>query len=100
MANFYVFSFILDSAVMPDVRLLSQQHNLTLYQAFCAMKYATYALCVKAHRGSNCRDCANYFVTELPNEPLERNEFPSQPLYPGLVEPVTKFCAAFYSLCR
>ncbi|XP_039182796.1 zinc finger FYVE domain-containing protein 26 isoform X2 [Crotalus tigris] len=71
-----------DSAVMPDVRLLSQQHNLTLYQAFCAMKYATYALCVKAHRGSNCRHCANYFVTELPNEPLEQNEFPSQPLYP------------------
>ncbi|KAL7992348.1 hypothetical protein Chor_016604 [Crotalus horridus] len=70
------------SAVMPDVRLLSQQHNLTLYQASCAMKYATYALCVKAHRGSNCRHCANYFVTELPNEPLERNEFPSQPLYP------------------
>uniref|UniRef100_A0A8C5SZE2 Zinc finger FYVE-type containing 26 n=1 Tax=Laticauda laticaudata TaxID=8630 RepID=A0A8C5SZE2_LATLA len=53
------YTEVQDSAVMPDVRLLSQQHNLTLYQAFCAMKYAIYALCVKAHRGSNCRHCAN-----------------------------------------
>ncbi|XP_032083490.1 zinc finger FYVE domain-containing protein 26 isoform X2 [Thamnophis elegans] len=76
------YTKVQDSAVMPDVRLLSQQHNLTLYKAFCAMKYAIYALCVKSHRGSNCRHCANYFVTELPHKLLEKNEFPSQLLYP------------------
>ncbi|XP_025020021.1 zinc finger FYVE domain-containing protein 26 isoform X1 [Python bivittatus] len=73
-----------DSAVMPDASLLSQQRNLTLFQAFCAMKYAVYALCVKAHRGSNCRHCASYFVSELPNELLEQNEFPNQPLRPDI----------------
>uniref|UniRef100_A0A670Z2X0 Zinc finger FYVE domain-containing protein 26 n=1 Tax=Pseudonaja textilis TaxID=8673 RepID=A0A670Z2X0_PSETE len=69
---------------VPEMKNQCQQHNLTLYQAFCAMKYAIYALCVKAHRGSNCRHCASYFVTELPNELLEKNEFPTQPFYPAL----------------
>ncbi|CAH6843691.1 zinc finger FYVE domain-containing protein 26 isoform X1 [Phodopus roborovskii] len=36
---------------------LSQCQNLTLYQGFCAMKYAVYALCVNLHQHSQCQDC-------------------------------------------
>lgn len=31
--------------------------NVVLFQGFCAMKYALYALCVNAHNYSNCREC-------------------------------------------
>uniref|UniRef100_A0A4W3I277 Zinc finger FYVE domain-containing protein 26 n=1 Tax=Callorhinchus milii TaxID=7868 RepID=A0A4W3I277_CALMI len=34
-----------------------QRRNLTLYQAFSAIKYAIYSLCVNAHEGSQCIDC-------------------------------------------
>ncbi|XP_055451306.1 zinc finger FYVE domain-containing protein 26 isoform X1 [Psammomys obesus] len=36
---------------------LSSCQSLTLYQGFCAMKYAVYALCVNSHRHSQCQDC-------------------------------------------
>ncbi|KAJ8411937.1 hypothetical protein AAFF_G00155750 [Aldrovandia affinis] len=36
---------------------LSVQRNVVLFQGFCAMKYALYALCVNAHDYSGCRDC-------------------------------------------
>ncbi|XP_055989836.1 zinc finger FYVE domain-containing protein 26 [Sorex fumeus] len=36
---------------------LSQNQNLTLYQSFCAMKYAIYALCVNSHQYSQCQEC-------------------------------------------
>uniref|UniRef100_A0A8D2LXZ9 Zinc finger FYVE domain-containing protein 26 n=1 Tax=Varanus komodoensis TaxID=61221 RepID=A0A8D2LXZ9_VARKO len=36
------------------------QRNLILFQAFCAMKYAIYALCVNVHKGSHCKDCASH----------------------------------------
>ncbi|NXW55383.1 ZFY26 protein, partial [Eurystomus gularis] len=36
---------------------LSQQRNLALFRAFCAMKYAIYALCVNSHKHSKCKDC-------------------------------------------
>ncbi|KAM7376287.1 hypothetical protein PAMP_006030 [Pampus punctatissimus] len=31
--------------------------NIILFQGFCAMKYAIYALCVNAHKYSNCNEC-------------------------------------------
>ncbi|KAM9707292.1 zinc finger FYVE domain-containing protein 26 [Menidia menidia] len=31
--------------------------NIVLFQGFCAMKYAIYALCVNAHKYSNCTEC-------------------------------------------
>jgi zinc finger FYVE domain-containing protein 26 len=46
-----------DSADVPVSEHLSQCQNLTLYQSFCAMKYAIYALCVNSHQHSQCRDC-------------------------------------------
>ncbi|XP_023142394.2 zinc finger FYVE domain-containing protein 26 isoform X3 [Amphiprion ocellaris] len=33
------------------------QRNIILFQGFCAMKYAIYALCVNAHKYSNCTEC-------------------------------------------
>ncbi|KAF0043911.1 hypothetical protein F2P81_003069 [Scophthalmus maximus] len=33
------------------------QRNVVLFQGFCAMKYAIYALCVNAHKHSNCTEC-------------------------------------------
>uniref|UniRef100_A0A8C9WWW7 Zinc finger FYVE domain-containing protein 26 n=1 Tax=Sander lucioperca TaxID=283035 RepID=A0A8C9WWW7_SANLU len=33
------------------------QRNIVLFQGFCAMKYAIYALCVNAHKYSNCTEC-------------------------------------------
>ncbi|KAM3595590.1 uncharacterized protein V6R79_025751 [Siganus canaliculatus] len=33
------------------------QRNVVLFQGFCAMKYAIYALCVNAHKYSNCTEC-------------------------------------------
>ncbi|KAI9537731.1 hypothetical protein NQZ68_022393 [Dissostichus eleginoides] len=33
------------------------QRNIVLFQGFCAMKYAVYALCVNAHKHSHCAEC-------------------------------------------
>ncbi|XP_029807006.1 zinc finger FYVE domain-containing protein 26 isoform X3 [Suricata suricatta] len=46
-----------DSADAPVPEHLSQCQNLTLYQSFCAMKYAIYALCVNSHQHSQCQAC-------------------------------------------
>ncbi|KAM9340967.1 zinc finger FYVE domain-containing protein 26 [Symphorus nematophorus] len=35
------------------------QRNIVLFQGFCAMKYAIYALCVNAHKYSNCTECGS-----------------------------------------
>ncbi|XP_056151758.1 zinc finger FYVE domain-containing protein 26 [Lampris incognitus] len=36
---------------------LAGQRNVVLFQGFCAMKYALYALCVNAHKYSSCTEC-------------------------------------------
>ncbi|XP_057587175.1 zinc finger FYVE domain-containing protein 26 [Hippopotamus amphibius kiboko] len=46
-----------DSADATVPAHLSRCQNLTLYQSFCAMKYAIYALCVNSHQQSQCREC-------------------------------------------
>uniref|UniRef100_A0A8D2LVY8 Zinc finger FYVE domain-containing protein 26 n=1 Tax=Varanus komodoensis TaxID=61221 RepID=A0A8D2LVY8_VARKO len=58
-----------DSAMMPASTRLGQQRNLILFQAFCAMKYAIYALCVNVHKGSHCKDCASQFDPSLSPSP-------------------------------
>lgn len=35
------------------------QRNIILFQGFCAMKYAIYAVCVNAHKYSNCSECGS-----------------------------------------
>uniref|UniRef100_A0A3B3RE68 Zinc finger FYVE domain-containing protein 26 n=1 Tax=Paramormyrops kingsleyae TaxID=1676925 RepID=A0A3B3RE68_9TELE len=46
-----------DTAHPVDTPNLSARRNVVLFQGFCAMKYALYAICVNAHKYSGCRDC-------------------------------------------
>lgn len=41
------------------------QRNIVLFQGFCAMKYALYALCVNAHKYSNCPECKSVQQQQL-----------------------------------
>ncbi|XP_064514413.1 zinc finger FYVE domain-containing protein 26 isoform X4 [Pseudopipra pipra] len=47
---------------------LSQQRNLALFRAFCAMKYAIYALCVNSHKHSKCKDCIRSLFGHIPED--------------------------------
>ncbi|KAF6352835.1 zinc finger FYVE-type containing 26 [Rhinolophus ferrumequinum] len=46
-----------DSADVLVPEHLSHCQNLALYQSFCAMKYAIYALCVNSHQHTQCQEC-------------------------------------------
>ncbi|NXA81866.1 ZFY26 protein, partial [Thryothorus ludovicianus] len=54
------------AAALPNT--LSQQRNLALFRAFCAMKYAIYALCVNAHRHAKCKDCVHSLPGDTPED--------------------------------
>ncbi|NWX47141.1 ZFY26 protein, partial [Steatornis caripensis] len=54
------------SATLPNT--LSQQRNLALFRAFCAMKYAIYALCVNSHKHSKCKDCVRNLLGDIPED--------------------------------
>ncbi|XP_071600514.1 zinc finger FYVE domain-containing protein 26 isoform X3 [Heliangelus exortis] len=47
---------------------LSQQRDLALFRAFCAMKYAIYALCVSSHKHSTCKDCMHSLRGGIPED--------------------------------
>ncbi|NXK54226.1 ZFY26 protein, partial [Chauna torquata] len=53
----------LQAAPLPNA--LSQQRNLALFRAFCAMKYAIYALCVNSHKHSKCKDCIRNLLGDV-----------------------------------
>ncbi|NXT60116.1 ZFY26 protein, partial [Chaetops frenatus] len=55
-----------NSATLPNT--LSQQRNLALFRAFCAMKYAIYALCVSSHRHAKCKDCVHSLLGDIPED--------------------------------
>ncbi|XP_062296068.1 zinc finger FYVE domain-containing protein 26 isoform X2 [Scomber scombrus] len=42
------------------------QRNIILFQGFCAMKYAIYALCINAHKYSSCSECES--MQQQPSE--------------------------------
>ncbi|NXB35456.1 ZFY26 protein, partial [Eulacestoma nigropectus] len=54
------------AATLPNT--LSQQRNLALFRAFCAMKYAIYALCVNSHRHAKCKDCVHSLLGDIPED--------------------------------
>lgn len=56
----------LQAAPLPNA--LSQQRSLALFRAFCAMKYAIYALCVNSHKHSKCRDCVRSLLCDIPED--------------------------------
>uniref|UniRef100_A0A8C0UY93 Zinc finger FYVE domain-containing protein 26 n=1 Tax=Cyanistes caeruleus TaxID=156563 RepID=A0A8C0UY93_CYACU len=52
----------------PLPNTLSQQRDLALFRAFCAMKYAIYALCVNSHRHAKCKDCVHSLLGDIPED--------------------------------
>ncbi|XP_025940334.1 zinc finger FYVE domain-containing protein 26 isoform X2 [Apteryx rowi] len=54
--------------VAPVPNILNQQRNLALFRAFCAMKYAIYALCVNSHKYSKCKDCVRNLLGDIPED--------------------------------
>ncbi|XP_032630633.1 zinc finger FYVE domain-containing protein 26 isoform X7 [Chelonoidis abingdonii] len=65
-----------ETQVVPVSSLLSQQRNLVLFRAFCAMKYAIYALCVNSHCHSKCKDCMHSLLSDLPEDSTPLKEPP------------------------
>ncbi|CAN9501956.1 unnamed protein product [Ophioblennius macclurei] len=55
-----------DPAEAVGMLSLGAQRNTVLFQGFCAMKYAVYALCVNAHKYSDCAECD--FMQPPPSE--------------------------------
>ncbi|XP_072485614.1 zinc finger FYVE domain-containing protein 26 isoform X1 [Notamacropus eugenii] len=57
---------------------LNQCQNLTLFQGFCAMKYAIYALCVNSHQRSQCQVCKEGLSENLATnqEPVKDSSSP------------------------
>ncbi|XP_062351912.1 zinc finger FYVE domain-containing protein 26 isoform X3 [Cinclus cinclus] len=56
----------MQAATLPNT--LSQQRNLALFRAFCAMKYAIYALCVNSHGHAKCKDCVHSLLGDIPED--------------------------------
>lgn len=52
-----LWSSIAEFSDLRDARSLAAQRNITLFQGFCAMKYALYAICVNAHAHTDCKEC-------------------------------------------
>ncbi|XP_041827427.1 zinc finger FYVE domain-containing protein 26 isoform X2 [Melanotaenia boesemani] len=50
------------------------QRNVVLFQGFCAMKYAIYALCVNAHKFSNCTECETLQHHHSSEEEIDQNK--------------------------
>uniref|UniRef100_A0A8C4YGY6 Zinc finger FYVE domain-containing protein 26 n=1 Tax=Gopherus evgoodei TaxID=1825980 RepID=A0A8C4YGY6_9SAUR len=65
-----------ETQVVPVSSLLSQQRNLVLFRAFCAMKYAIYALCVNSHCHSKCKDCMHSLLSDFPEDSTPLKEPP------------------------
>ncbi|NXO25546.1 ZFY26 protein, partial [Cisticola juncidis] len=79
------------SATLPST--LSQQRNLALFRAFCAMKYAIYALCVSAHRQAKCKDCAHSLLGEIPGDATSGEPAGGWPPFLGSVA----YCSSVFS---
>lgn len=68
-----------DSADAPLPEHQNRCQNLTLYQGFCAMKYAIYALCVNSHQHSSCQDCKDGPSEDLASATEPANDTVSPP---------------------
>ncbi|NXT46984.1 ZFY26 protein, partial [Pluvianellus socialis] len=71
------------SATLPNT--LTQQRNLALFRAFCAMKYAIYALCVNSHKHSKCKDCVRSILGDIPEDATFQQPAGDWPPFSGLV---------------
>ncbi|NXL88181.1 ZFY26 protein, partial [Alectura lathami] len=80
----------LQAAPLPNA--LSQQRNLALFRAFCAMKYAIYALCVNSHKHSKCRDCMRS-LCDTPEDTTSGGPAGDWLAFPGSVA----YCSSVFS---
>uniref|UniRef100_A0A8C2U0Y4 Zinc finger FYVE domain-containing protein 26 n=1 Tax=Coturnix japonica TaxID=93934 RepID=A0A8C2U0Y4_COTJA len=69
----------LQAAPLPNA--LSQQRSLVLFRAFCAMKYAIYALCVNSHKHSRCRDCIRSLLCDIPEDTASGESADCSPVF-------------------
>ncbi|NXM85613.1 ZFY26 protein, partial [Oenanthe oenanthe] len=79
------------SATLPNT--LSQQRNLALFRAFCAMKYAIYALCVNSHRHAQCKDCVHSLLGDIPEDATSGEPAGDWPPFSGSVT----YCSSAFS---
>uniref|UniRef100_A0A8C6L1H5 Zinc finger FYVE domain-containing protein 26 n=1 Tax=Nothobranchius furzeri TaxID=105023 RepID=A0A8C6L1H5_NOTFU len=52
--------------------------NVVLFQGFCAMKYAVYALCVNLHKYSNCSECESLQHQHPSEAEMDQNKTSSE----------------------
>ncbi|XP_034713924.1 zinc finger FYVE domain-containing protein 26 isoform X1 [Etheostoma cragini] len=50
------------------------QRNIVLFQGFCAMKYAIYALCLNAHKYSSCIECESMQQYQPSEAEIDQNQ--------------------------
>ncbi|MGH0143881.1 UNVERIFIED_CONTAM: hypothetical protein FKN15_044643 [Acipenser sinensis] len=80
-------------AGLAEASTLVRRRNVVLFQGFCAMKYAVYALCVNAHKHSACKDCLGSLTEEQPESREEPGkEQCSSPGYPKLFKKYMDKC--------
>ncbi|NXB02837.1 ZFY26 protein, partial [Cnemophilus loriae] len=79
----HIQGFPSTTATLPNT--LSQQRNLALFRAFCAMKYAIYALCVNSHRHAKCKDCVHSLLGDVPEDATSGEPAGDWPSFSGSV---------------
>ncbi|XP_069344138.1 zinc finger FYVE domain-containing protein 26 [Eulemur rufifrons] len=87
-----------DSVDAPVPEHLSRCQNLILYQGFCAMKYAIYALCVNSHQHSQCHDCKHGPSEDLASAAEQAGDSLSSPGAANLFSTYLARCQQY--LCR
>ncbi|KAE8587814.1 hypothetical protein XENTR_v10022121 [Xenopus tropicalis] len=86
-----------DSSNQLDSHHLISQRNTVVFQAFCAIKYSMYALCVNAHRHTQCRDCLPHLLSGS----SEDTEFPSVPEKETLTfQDLSAFFVQYFTKCQ
>ncbi|NWW26314.1 ZFY26 protein, partial [Falcunculus frontatus] len=88
----------MQAATLPNT--LSQQRNLALFRAFCAMKYAIYALCVNSHRHAKCKDCGHSLLGDIPEDAAFGEPAGDWPPFPGSVTYCSSVFAQYIVKCQ
>ncbi|NXJ25008.1 ZFY26 protein, partial [Dicrurus megarhynchus] len=86
------------AATLPNT--LSQQRNLALFRAFCAMKYAIYALCVNSHRHAKCEDCVHSLLGDIPEDAAFGEPAGDWPPFSGSVMYCSSVFAQYIVKCQ
>uniref|UniRef100_A0A8B9G178 Zinc finger FYVE domain-containing protein 26 n=1 Tax=Amazona collaria TaxID=241587 RepID=A0A8B9G178_9PSIT len=88
----------MQAATFPNT--LSQQRNLALFRAFCAMKYAVYALCVNSHKHSKCKDCVCSHLGDIPEDETFGEPAGDWPSFSGSVALFPRYLAKCQQFLR